>query len=66
MGKWTFLSGFEMKIIKKLILGTSILHFLMKPLQPISKKPSCQESKHLTKITFYKFPQMDLMLIKNF
>ena len=59
--KWTFLSGFGMKIIKKLILGTLILRFIMEPLQPIFKKPSCQESKNLTKITFYKSHQMDLM-----
>ena len=39
-----------MKIVKELILGTSILHFLMEPLQMISKKFSCQESKNLTKI----------------
>ena len=39
-----------MKIVKELILGTSILHFLMEPLQMISKKLSCQESKNLTKI----------------
>ena len=39
-----------MKIAKELILGTSILHFLMEPLQMISKKLSCQESKNLTKI----------------
>ena len=51
--KWTFLSGFGMEMIKKLISSTSILYFLMGPLQPISKKLSCQESKNLTKITFY-------------
>ena len=39
-----------MKIVKELILGTSILHFLMEPLQMISKKLSCQQSKNLTKI----------------
>ena len=39
-----------MKIVKELILGTSILHFLMEPLQMISKKLSSQESKNLTKI----------------
>ena len=57
--KWTFLSGFGMKMIKKLISSTSILYFLTGPLQPMSKKPSCQESKNLTKITFYKSPQMN-------
>ena len=50
--KWTFLSGFGMEMIKKLISSTSILYFLMGPLQPISKKLSCQESKNLTKITY--------------
>ena len=60
-GQIDILISFRMKMIKKLIPDTSILNFLMEPLQPISEKPSCQESKSLTKITFYKSCQMDQM-----
>ena len=49
---------------KKFDIRSSILHFLMELLQPIFKKASCQESKNLTKITFYKSPQMDLNLLE--